>query len=163
VKTTRERIDAFKESLVSYLGRDKYNETMKNFFLHSPEWSYLEDRMLSEFSDDYDEEDSMSLVHEELESDMMEEDDLVFDDEDDEDNEFEEEEQEGMHYNVPTIDLRGSGGNTLAIIATCITYARTLGWSQERVKNFSADMTKGDYEHALSVVRENFPEIEIRD
>ena len=91
MKTTRERIADFKEELLDAIFKEKLfdaigvasdpREAVGMFFDNSSSWKFLEDRMLSEFSDDDDddpiifddEDDYPPIFDDELEDDEMDE------------------------------------------------------------------------------------------
>ena len=77
---------------------------------------------------------------------------------DDDDNYFDDEDDNEL---PPTINLRGPDGNALALIAIVSNYARTKGWSNDRIRALAADMTHGNYELLLGIVETNFPEIDL--
>jgi len=57
---------------------------------------------------------------------------------------------------LPTVQLLGRDGNAFAILGACHLAARRAGWTQERINEFTAKATDGDYDHLLGTVMEHF-------
>jgi hypothetical protein len=60
--------------------------------------------------------------------------------------------------NKPTVELSGHDGNVYMIIGRCREAARRADpkWTQEQIKDLSAEMMSGDYDHALQTAMANF-------
>lgn len=65
-------------------------------------------------------------------------------------------EQETKDDQRPTVKLVGGDGNAFAILGACHKAARKAGWSKERLAEFNAKATSGDYDHLLGTAMEYF-------
>jgi len=56
----------------------------------------------------------------------------------------------------PELKLVGRDGNAFAILGLAMRAARGAGWTKERIAEFRAKATTGDYDNLLRVVQEHF-------
>ena len=56
----------------------------------------------------------------------------------------------------PELKLIGEDGNVFAIIGKAVRVAKKVGWTEDEIKKFTAEVTSGDYNNALRVVQKYF-------
>lgn len=56
----------------------------------------------------------------------------------------------------PKLKLVGTDGNAFAIIGACRSAARKAGFSQEKVKQMTDELTSGDYDNVLATACKYF-------
>ena len=56
----------------------------------------------------------------------------------------------------PELKLIGEDGNVFVIIGKAVRVAKKVGWTEDEIKKFTAEMTSGDYNNALRVVQKHF-------
>jgi hypothetical protein len=62
-----------------------------------------------------------------------------------------------VHFNTkPPLTLTGEDGNAFSILGRARRAARSAGESDEQIAAFTEDAKRGDYDHLLRVVIENF-------
>lgn len=49
----------------------------------------------------------------------------------------------------PEVELVGSDGNAMMIIAKCRRALKDSGYTKEQIEEFSKEATSGDYDHVL--------------
>lgn len=61
-----------------------------------------------------------------------------------------------MTETKPRLKLVGTDGNAYAILGKAFRAARLAGWTQERIEEYKAKATSGDYNNLLAVTMEYF-------
>lgn len=61
-----------------------------------------------------------------------------------------------MEATKPRLKLVGQDGNAFMVLGLAMRAARKAGWSQEKVSEFRAKATSGDYNHLLATTMEWF-------
>jgi len=56
----------------------------------------------------------------------------------------------------PTVILVGRDGNAFAILGACVKAARKANWPKEKIDQFKAEATKGDYNNLLEIASKWF-------
>ena len=56
----------------------------------------------------------------------------------------------------PTVQLIGLDGNAYAVLGACFKAARKAKWSQEKIDDFKASATSGDYNNLLQTAMTYF-------